>query len=60
MTEEKERKYLDDYEQYDKNQMRKMTHLETFPILGKTVIFDYQKRNPLNDDARTVEIPFMT
>jgi len=60
MTEEKERKYLDDYEQYDKNQMRKMTHLETFPILGKTVLFDYRKRNPLNDDARTVELPFMT
>ena len=53
-TEEKERKYLGDYEQYDKNQMRKMTHLETFPILGKTVLFDYQRRNPVSGEARTV------
>lgn len=40
--------------------MRKMTHIETFLTLGKTVLFDYRRRNPLNDDARTVEIPFMT
>ena len=59
-AEEKERRYLEGYEQFDKNQMRKMTHIETFLTLGKTVLFDYRRRNPLNDDARTVEIPFMT
>ena len=53
VTEEKERKYLNGYEKYDKNQMRKMTHLETFLVLGKTVLFDYQQRNPLNGEART-------
>ncbi len=51
--EEKERIYLKGYEKYDKNQMRKMTHLERFPQLGKTVLFDYLERNPLNQEART-------
>jgi radical SAM superfamily enzyme YgiQ (UPF0313 family) len=46
--------YLQGYEQYDKNQMRKMTHLEYFQKLGETVLFDYSRRNPLNQQARTV------
>ena len=54
--EEKERKYLPGYEQYDRNQMRKMTHLECFPHLGKILLFDYKYRNPLNQEARTCMI----
>lgn len=44
------------YVGYDKSQIRRMTHLEHFPKLGKTVLFDYMERNPLNQEARTVEI----
>lgn len=51
-----EHTYLPVYAEYDKNQMRKMTHLEYFPALKKTVLFDYMQRNPLNREARTVEI----
>lgn len=52
-SETKDHKYLPAYEMYDKNQMRKMTHLEQFSVLGKTVLFDYMERNPLNQEART-------
>lgn len=45
--------YLKEYQQYDKNQMRKMTHLEYFETLGETVLFDYMNRNPLNQEAAT-------
>ena len=55
-TEASERKYLPAYQQYDKNQMRKMTHLEYFAELGKTVLFDYLERNPINQEARTLQI----
>ncbi len=55
--EEKERKYLPTYGAFDKNQMRKMTHLEYFEIMGKYVLFDYQERNILSQAARTWEIP---
>lgn len=54
--EEKKRIYLPGYDRYDKNQMRKMTHLERFPQLGKTVLFDYLARNPLNQEARTCAV----
>lgn len=49
-------KYLLGYEAYDKNQIRKMTHLEYFPVLQKTVLFDYMHRNPLNYEAYTYEM----
>ena len=48
-----ERKYLPDYAQYDKNQIRKMTHLEYFRKLNQVVLFDYKNRNPINQEART-------
>ena len=51
--EAEERKYLPAYQQYDKNQMRKMTHLEYFAELNQIVLFDYMERNPLNQEART-------
>ena len=49
-------RYLSGYTDYDKNQMRKMTHLEYFPILKKTVLFDYMHRNPINYEACTYEV----
>ena len=49
-------KYLLGYEKYDRNQMRKMTHLERFLCLNKTVLFDYRERSPLTHEARTVII----
>lgn len=54
--EAEERKYLKSYAQYDKNQMRKMTHLEYFACLEQVVLFDYMSRNPLNQEARTCVI----
>lgn len=51
-----EHRYLSGYEAYDKNQIRKMTHLEYFPILKKTVLFDYMHRNPLNYEAYVYEL----
>lgn len=54
--EAKEHRYLPGYQAYDKNQMRKMTHIEYFPILKKMLLFDYMCRNPLNQEARTCMI----
>ena len=54
--EAEERKYLPAYQQYDKNQMRKMTHLEYFEELGQIILFDYLERNPINQEARTCVI----
>lgn len=52
--EEKERKHLPGYEQFDRNQMRKMTHLEYFPHMGKMLLFDYKFRNPLKSRSENV------
>lgn len=54
-----ERRYLCGYEQYDKKQLRKMTHIEKFhyDVLGTgeageiSVLFDYKNRNKLNYQA---------
>ncbi len=69
--EEKERTMLPGYEQYHWKQLWKMTHLEPFdyPVWdvekligtgGKKeqghVLFDYQQRNPLNYEAKTIRI----
>ncbi len=43
--------FLPGHAGYDKNQLRRMTHLETFPHLGQTVLFDYEHRDPLTGDA---------
>ena len=60
---------LTDYEGYQAAQLMKMTHMEPFlyPVwselaqecakkllIKKYVLFDYRKRNPLTNDARTV------
>lgn len=55
-NEEEMREYLPAYVGYDRNQMRKMTHLEYFDYLGGYILFDYQVRNPLNQDARTCAV----
>ena len=69
-SEEDTRRYLPAYEQYDYKQLARMTHLEPFyfPVWEELersakgqsapffVLFDYQERNPLNGDARTVNI----
>lgn len=50
--EEKEHRYLPDYEGYDWKQLSRMTHLEPFHrILSGYVLFDYRRRNPLNYEA---------
>ncbi len=52
--EERERKYLPDYWEYDWKQLGKMTHLEFFRYPAPhAVLFDYRRRNPLNHDAFT-------
>ena len=41
---------LPGYTQYDKRQLRKMTHLER--VDGQILLFDYQNRNKLTNQAR--------
>lgn len=52
--EAEEHQYLQGYEKYDKRQMRKMTHLEY--LNEKWILFDYQNRNPLTNQATTYEV----
>lgn len=54
--EEQEHCYLKGYERYDKRQMRKMTHLEQ--IDGKLLLFDYQNRSPLTNQAAVYQVDF--
>lgn len=59
--EAREHEVLVGYEQYDKRQMRKMTHIEKFHyhVQGNGaskmcyIVFDYQNRNPLTNQAST-------
>ena len=53
-TEAEEHQYLKGYEKYDKRQLRNMTHLEN--IDGHLILFDYQNRNPLTNQATTYEV----
>lgn len=56
-----EHKYLKGYEQYDKRQLRKMTHIEKFHynVAGSMeeketyLLFDYKNRSPLTHQAAT-------
>lgn len=48
--------YLPDYRWYDKNQIRRMTHLEYFHWRNQYVLFDYFVKNPLNHEARICKI----
>lgn len=55
-NEESQRRYLPAYKDYDRNQMRKMTHLEYFAQKGIYVLFDYRERNALSRDAGTCRV----
>ena len=55
-TEVEEGKYLPDYRGYDKNQLRRMTHIEYFAQTREYILFDYLNRNPLNQEARISKI----
>ncbi|MCR5737607.1 MAG: B12-binding domain-containing radical SAM protein [Eubacterium sp.] len=70
-TEEEQREYLPQYQEYHWKQLWKMTHLEVFdyPVWDielliaqgrlkepQGILFDYKDRNPLNYEARTVRI----
>lgn len=46
--------YLAGYENYDKNQLRRMTHVEYFPLAGIYVVFDYLNRDPLSHDGQGI------
>lgn len=46
--------YLHGYEQYDKRQMRKMTHLER--VKGSILLFDYKNRDILTNQASVYEV----
>ena len=50
-NEEEQRRYLPAYDGYDRNQMRKMTHVEYFPSTDTYILFDYRERNILSQDA---------
>lgn len=58
--EDEERCYLENYENMEKRQLRKMTHIERFSydVLGDmkeeecVLLFDYQNRNPLDHQAK--------
>lgn len=62
--EEEQHKFLCGYEQYDKRQMRKMTHIERFQydVLHDCekkelmILFDYENRSKLNHQATIYEI----
>lgn len=49
-----EHQYLKGYEQYDKRQMRKMTHLER--VKDSILLFDYRNRDPLTNHASVCKV----
>ena len=55
-NEEETHQYLPASGKYDRNQMRKMTHLEYFKLADAYILFDYQNRNPLNQEARVCKV----
>ncbi len=62
--EAEEHAYLKGYEKYDKRQLRKMTHVETFQydVIGtgeageQTILFDYENRSKLTHQASIFKI----
>lgn len=66
IQEEKERRYLPDYKEYNSRQLANLIHIERFlfdpaaPNAEKGretyVVFDYKNRNPLTHEARTVSL----
>lgn len=56
-AEEKERRYLPHLRELDHKQLSGKTHVEVFRALGKVVLFDYTRRDPLSGNAVWTEIP---
>lgn len=56
-AEEKERRYLPHLKDLDHRQLSGRTHVEVFRTLGKIVLFDYTRRDPLSGNAVRTEIP---
>ena len=54
--EAREHRYLEGYEGADKNQLRRMTHLEYFSRKDVYVLFDYRNRDPLTNDGKGIRI----
>ena len=62
--ESEQHQFLQGYEQYDKRQLRKMTHIEKFQYdvlhdcaeKGIRILFDYENRSKLNPQAQIFEI----
>lgn len=54
--EEKERKYLHSYREFDSRQLSRITHLEVLGD-GRMVLFDYRNRDPRSYNARMVLCP---
>ena len=62
--ESEQHQFLRGYEQYDKRQLRKMTHIEKFQYdvlhdcaeKGIRILFDYENRSKLNHQAQIFEI----
>ena len=62
--ETQQHRYLEGYVQYDKRQLRKMTHIEQFryDVLGQgeakevRILFDYENRSPLTHQATIFSI----
>lgn len=52
--EAEEFRYLKGYENFDRNQIRKMTHLER--VKGRLLLFDYRNRNKLTNDATVYRV----
>lgn len=55
IREEKERRYLKDYEGCTAAQLRRMTHLEVLSQ-GRAVLFDYRRRNPVTGNAEMIAV----
>lgn len=54
--EEKERRYLPSYLEFDSRQLARMTHLEILGD-GRMILFDYRNRDPLSYNARMLILP---
>ena len=62
--EAEQHQYLQGYEQYDKRQLRKMTHIEKFhyDVLGDCsykdmlILFDYENRSRMTHQARVLQV----
>lgn len=55
MEEHRNPEYLTGYEGYDSRQLGNIAHVEVMGD-GRMILFDYKNRNPLNYNARAVEI----